>query len=247
MIEIYQKYRGSGMILICFLAALVYLLITEKKKPNRILFVYTPMIVLLLYFNPLFYQIFGSLAEETIYFRIFWLLPITTVIGYTIIRICKVLQGRKKIGFAVSAILVIMISGKLVYTSPLFSKAENMYHVPWEVAQICDAIEVEGREVMAAFPEEMLLYVRQYSPVVCMPFGRDAVMGVYNELHMTMEQDDVDVERLAFLAKEYGCHYVILSEDKQFIGNMTDYDYIVFDQVGKYIIYKDTSMNFNLY
>ena len=71
--------------------------------------------------------------------------------------------------------MVLMISGKLVYSSPLFSRAENTYHIPQVVVDICDAIEVEGREVMAAFPDEFLLYVRQYSPVICMPYGRESL------------------------------------------------------------------------
>ena len=132
-----------------------------------------------------------------------------------------------------------------MYVNPLFEKAENPYHVPREVVEICDSIRVEGREVMAAFPEEFLLYVRQYSPYVCMPYGRES-FGLYNELQSILEAEEVDVERLSVQAKEYGCHYVILSTEQKLIGDMKAYSYELFDQVGEYLIYRDTSIYIGL-
>ena len=234
------------MMLNWFLVAWIYLLICEKKKENRILFVYAPALLLVFFFNPLFYKVFSGLTEEAIYFRFLWLLPVTVVLGYTVVRLYNTLQGRKKIGFVVIAMVLIAVSGKLVYTNPLFSKAENPYHVPQEVVEICDSIKVEGREVMAAFPEEFILYVRQYSPLVCMPYGREVYMGEYNELHTLMRQEEIVVEELAALAKQYSCHYVILSEDKILEGDMADYEYEVFGQVGEYIIYRDTGIYLGL-
>jgi len=243
VMEILQRYMGTGLVLIWFLLALVYLFIYEKKKPLRILLIYVPVIILLLYFNPLFSKIFYRLLGNEIYFRICWLLPVLPVIAYTVVCIVRSLRGKGKLYFAATAILLVMVSGKLVYTNPLFSRAENIYHVPQVVVDICDAIEIEGREVMALFPDEFLLYVRQYSPVVCMPYGRDAN---YFELHAIMTEEEIDVEALAAEAKYYGCHYVILSEEKPLKGDMSDYDYEVFDSIGGYIIYKDTTMNFGL-
>ena len=139
------------------------------------------------------------------------------------------------------------ISGTPVYSSPLYTPAENIYHVPQEVVDICDAIKVDGREVMAAFPEEFLLYVRQYSPVVCMPYGRDAHIGYYNELLNLVMAEEIDAARLSALSKESLCHYVILKEGKTFIGDMTAYGYQLFDTMHGYEIYMDTTMNFNVY
>ncbi len=241
--EIFQKYMGTGLITIWFLLALIYLFINEKKKPMRILFIYVPVIILLLYFNPLFSKLFYRFLGDEIYFRICWLLPVAPVIAYTLVCMLNNLQGRKRVCFGAVAISVIVVSGKLVYSNPLFSLAENVYHVPQAVVDVCDAIKIEGREVMAVFPDEFLLYVRQYSPVVCMPYGRDAN---YFELHAMMTADEIDVEALAGEAKYYGCHYVVLSETKPLKGDMSDYDYEIFDFIDGYVIYKDTTMNFGL-
>ena len=83
------------------------------------------------------------------------------VLAYTVLSVLQELAGKKKRVFAVAACLLIVVSGKLVYSNSLFERAENIYHMPQEVVDICDAIEIEGREVMAAFPDEFLLYVRQ--------------------------------------------------------------------------------------
>lgn len=246
MLEIFQKYAGSGLILIWFMVALVYLFLREKRKHLRIIFIYAPTIILLLFFNPLFFKLFYAAVGEEIYFRICWLLPIIAVIGYAAVLLYDSLPKDKKAGYAIIVAVLIAISGKLVYTSPLFSKAENSYHVPQEVVDICDAIQIEGREVMAAFPDEFLLYVRQYSPVVCMPYGREALTGTYNELNIQIMSDEIDVEKLATLAKAKNCHYVILAEGKTFLGDMEDYDYEIFDTMHGYVIYKDTTMNFRV-
>ncbi len=244
MTDIFQKFAGSGFILILFVLAFIYLFIFEKRKPRRIMLVYVPAIVLLIFFNPLFFKFFYSLVGEEIYFRIIWLLPVTIVLGYTVVHIAERLQGKKRLFFCLVSVVLLMISGKLVYSSPLYSVAENQYHVPDEVVEICDAIKVEGREVMAAFPEEFLLYVRQYSADVCMPYGRDS-LGYYDEFNGLMNQDEIDAEKLSVLAKERSCHYVIIHEDKVLNGDMADYDYEVFGKVRGYVIYRDNTMNFD--
>ena len=238
MIETFQKYSGSGLLICWFLVAWFYLLFCEKKKENRVLFVYMPAVLLLLFFNPIFYRIFGNLTEEAIYFRFMWILPITIVIAYTVIKIYNTLVGKKKHIFVFLALILIMFSGRLVYLNPLFERAENEYHVPREVIELCDMIEVEGREITAAFPSEFLLYVRQYSATVCMPYGRNA-FSEYNPLYLAMNEEVIDVEKLAELAQQAGCHFVILDGEKELDGKMEEYSYEVYGQVDKYVIYRD--------
>uniref|UniRef100_UPI004056AF1E hypothetical protein n=1 Tax=Acetatifactor sp. TaxID=1872090 RepID=UPI004056AF1E len=246
MTVIFQKYMGTGLLVILFLAALLYLLVYEKRKQVRVLFVYVPVVVLLVFFNPLFFRFFYGVVGEEIYYRICWLLPITIVIAYAVIVLLGNFTGRKRIVFLVLVFTVLVISGRLVYTSDRYSMAENSYHVPQKVVDICDAIEVEGREVMAAFPDEFLVYVRQYTAMVCMPYGRDVLLGEYNELRLLLKQEEIEVERLARLAKQSGCHYVIVPVEAEMLGDMKDYSYEKFEEMHGYVIYKDTTMNFSL-
>lgn len=239
-IQIFQNYMGTGLVMIWFLLALIYLFLCEKRRPRRILFVYTPIIVLLLYFNPLFARVFYVLVGEEIYFRICWLLPIIVGIAYSVVLICERLKGRAAVSFVTAALVLAVLSGRLVYSSPLYSRAENLYHVPDSVVHICDAIEVPGREVMAAFPKEMLLYVRQYSPVVCMPYGREELMGLYDPFYFAMKSETVDLEALVPMAREKLCHYLVFRQEQEFNGQPADYGWEIALETDGYVVYRDT-------
>ena len=242
-LETFVKYMGTGLMLIWFLFALLYLFVYEKRKPRRILFVYAPLVTLLLFFNPLFSRLLGALMGEEVYFRTCWILPVIMEIAYCVAEIAGRLKGRRGAAFVAAAFFTVMVSGKLVYVNPLYSLAENSYHVPDSVVHICDAIRVPGREVMAAFPKELLLYVRQYSAYVCMPYGREVVMGGPDEFYEIMEEtDSVELERLGPLSRAAACHFVILSEDREIDGAAADYGWIIFAELDGYIIYRDNEV-----
>lgn len=242
VITIFQRYMGTGLVMIWFVAALIYLLLNEKHKPKRIVLVYMPIIMLALYFNPLFASAFCKIVGSEIYFRICWLMPVIIVIAYSAVCIFSRLTGKKQFLFAVAAMALIALSGKLVYSNSLYSRAENIYHVPDSVVHICDAIVVPGREVMAVFPSELLLYVRQYSPVVCMPYGRDMFMGCYDPFYDAMERDTIDLEELVPLARDKQCHYIILREEKEILGNPREFGWEIFGRTDGYVIYRDTEV-----
>lgn len=246
-LEWFHNYMGTGLILIWYMAAVIYLFLKEKRKDKRILFIYVPVILLVLFFNPLFFLFFQNYLGGEIYFRLIWLLPVTVTLAYCIVRICQDFSGKKRIYFALSAAVLVVVSGTLVYSNPLFKRAENLHHVPREVVEICDMIELPGREIVAAFPLEFLYYVRQYSPMVCMPYGREVMLGEFNELEYLMRGSQIDVGRLAELAKAEKCHYVILSENKELSGKMEDYDYEVFGRSGEYLVYRDKTMDFTIW
>lgn len=242
MAQTFQNYMGTGLIMIWFLAAVLYLFLCEKRKDRRILFVYIPVIILILFFNPLFAGLFFATLGYEVYFRICWLLPVTTVTAYAAISIRERLGGVRRGIFTAAAIALIMVSGKPVYDNPLYSLAENCYHVPDSVVHLCDAIVVPGREVMAVFPRELLLYVRQYAPRVCMPYGRGHYDSSGHEFRLAMERDIVDLEELAPLACDSGCHYIILRESQETLQEPQDYGWETYDRIDGYVIYRNTKI-----
>lgn len=243
IIELYEKYIGTGMIAGLLLVAVIYLLVTEKNRNTRVIFLYMPLMVLALFFCPLFAGVFNHFVGIEIYFRFMWLVPVVVILGYAAVKIIVSLNGRKRLIAGVAMGAIITVSGSFIYKNPEYPPAENIYHVPQEVVDICDAIRVEGREVMAAFPKEHLLYVRQYSPYVCMPYGRDAYVGdVQDDLYDTLEKDRVDAKTVVEYARARGCHYVIFSAEKQIVGDFEDYDYRLFDEIEGYLIYEDLTI-----
>lgn len=246
---LFREYMGTGLIVIWFLVSLGYLLVREKRKVVRILFCHVPVVLLVLFFTPLFAKVVGKMAGDDIYYRILWLLPISPVIAYAAADIYGRLKGKTRFLFGVMAVLLIAVSGSFIYSNPFFHKAENKYHVPQSVVEICDAIEVEGREVMAVFPTGLLQYVRQYSGTVCMPYGREALVagwGYWSELYDAMEAETVEAERLARLAREESCAYIILPRQKKVEGSLETYDFILFGQTEGYVIYKDSLVDLSV-
>lgn len=239
-------YMGTGLIVIFYLLALVYLWITEKKLYLRIVFLYMPLVLLALFFNPLFAKLMYYLAEDEIYWRFLWLLPMTATMAYTCTCVYGQLGKTQGKGWAEIAALcmagIIGVSGSFIYSSPSFSRAENLYHVPNAVVEICDAINVPGREVMAVFPLELTQYVRQYSPTTCMPYGREMTMGNWHFLHPIrdeMEKETIEMDALAPLIEEYHCHYVIFRPNQKIQGKPEDYGWVRFGEVAGYMIYQN--------
>ncbi|MCD7836983.1 MAG: hypothetical protein LUG83_10140 [Lachnospiraceae bacterium] len=243
LLRLFSEYMGTGLITVWFLFSVIYLFVFEKKKEKRVMLVYMPVLALVLFFNPAFAGIVYSVLDDEIYYRLLWLLPVTVTTAYTVTDIYGRLCGRKKIYFAGVAVVLVIVSGSLIYSDSNFHAAENVYHVPDSVVDICDAIEVEGREVTAVFPAELLQYVRQYSGTVCMPYGREMIVdrwNNFNELYNIMESDVPDASELASEARSQSCVYIVLSEDKEIAGSLAAYDFEEFGKIDGYIIYIDT-------
>lgn len=245
-LKLFQEYMGTGLIMIWFLISLLYLWLTEKRKHIRVMFLYVPLVLLFVFFTPLVAKLVSGLADGEIYYRILWLLPVTPVIACAAVDFSGKLAGYRKYVGITAALILFMLSGSLIYRNPYFQKAENVYHVPMSVVDICDAIEVPGREVMAVFPGELLQYVRQYSNVVCMPYGRNIVVSkwiVQNDLYDVMEQETIDAAELAELARKEQCAYIILPESKILVGRLQDQEYEEFGRMHGYVIYKDATVD----
>ena len=240
-LEQFQNYIGNGLVMGLFAAALIFLFFQEKDKTRRVLLLYFPAAVMFLFFCPLFSgMIYMALDDET-YYRILWLLPQTVVLGYAGIRLVTLF--RKRLLQAVTAVLlcaVIIGSGSYVYHNPYFSKAQNRFHVPQTVADVCDAIIIPGREVRATMPDEMLPYVRQYTANVCMPYGRDVVVKSWekkSKLHDAMSASEIDCQKVAELSKEKECQYIVLHSSWKKVGSLENYGYQHVKDVDGYEIY----------
>lgn len=245
MLDIFKAYNGTGYYCILFIAALMYLWFTEEDKRIRCLLLYAPATIQIIFFIPYFYMLYNTLDEGT-YYRILWLLPMTVVIAYAG---CKVIGVHTKVGLALlSAILI--LSGTYVYKSEYMSVAENAYHIPAEVVEVCDMIKpAEGRErIWASFPVDMVHYVRQYTTTIQMPFGRDQLVDSWlkydNALYDMYAGEEMDVVELSDTATEYLCNYVVLEKDRELIGNPKDVELIYFGETDNYVVYRNEKVDF---
>ena len=247
---VWQNISGSGMLLALYVCAVIFLFFREKEKFKRILLVYLPALWIGVLLLPFTYELVAEVIDEELYYRFFWMLPMTLVIGYGVVQLYHWYQGKYKllIGLALAAVLI--LSGDFVYNNWRYSRAENIYHVPEHIVDICDLIHAEGREVMAVFPMELMQYVRQYDATICMPYGRNVLMpdlGMPHPLYKIMEAESLDGKLLGETAAMYHCVYVVLPKEKECNGDLSDSGYELKYTMHGYKIYFNEEMFWAIY
>lgn len=247
--KLLQDFAGEGMILTLFFLSVIWLLVSEKRKEIRIVFVYMPVTILAIFLFPISAKIMNMFLGSEIYYRLLWLWPIVPTIAYATVTLWKAVKEHSRILVVIAVVLIIVLSGKLTYTNVNYSIAENEYHIPQVVVDICDDVRIEGREVMVLFPRELVQYVRQYDATICLPFGREVLVyswGVRNGLFYVMETQPIDVQLAAQYAREDMCHYVVIRQTDLLDGDFEDYGYELFGTYDGYIVYKDPTKDFSL-
>ncbi|MBQ7972316.1 MAG: hypothetical protein IJ291_02515 [Lachnospiraceae bacterium] len=251
VLEMFKLYIGNGSLMLLFVVALIYLWSTKGEKSMKNLLLYSSVGVLcLFFFPPLSHVIINVLGEGEVYYRLLWMLPMGIVIPYALVL--HVSKYKKKwLGYLVVALVCgyIAVGGNLVYNAPQLTRAQNAYQIPDEVIEICDAIQVPGREVKALFPHELIQYVRQYSAFVVMPYGYESIVprwNFYDELETEMRKETSDGEVLCGLAREEGCHYIILNKAHFMDGTPEEQGYQLFYETVNYKVYLDENADLDV-
>ena len=246
ILKTYQLYGGTSYYLIFFAVVMIYLWLTESKKNVKVVLVYVSLVVLVVFFFPFTaYMMLRLIGDDETYYRILWLLPVSIGICYGAVRLVIVQKKPlRKIAVGIICLLLLIIGGDYTYDNPGFSESENLYKVPDEIIAICEMIEVDGREVTAVFPSELLQYVRQYSPYVHMPYGRDIIVERWNNrsaLFDLMEAETIDSAQLAIEARNNLCNYIVIKNGRVDEGLLAQHDYDFFGSSGVYDIYIDNT------
>ena len=238
----FAGYCGKGMMIALFLLALIYLFFQEKNKNHRMIFLYMPVVTLIIYFCPLFSMAVYRFLGEDLYWRFLWLLPVVVVIAYASVKIISRIPGKKKTMAGIVLAVFIMLSGNLIYKSEHAFYSGNLYHLPQCVIDICERIEPDVYEVRAAFPLELVSYVRQYAARVEMPYGRDYLLYDYairSPLFLALEEETLNVEKVTSLAREAECEYLVFWKGKILNGDFEDYGFEILGVYGDYLLVQD--------
>lgn len=240
------SYSGTGLLFVLFLISTFFVYFREKDKSKRKMLVAFPVIILAIIFCPLWAIYIDKRNDAVILYRLFWIIPTVVITGYAFTEaISMVPEKHRFLLFSASAV-IIMLSGTYIYSNRYFSKAENVYHVPDTVVKICDEIIVPGREVRACFPEEFIQYVRQYTSLVMLPYGRETLlmgetyMG-HSEIKYQLSKKVVDSKILTDCLRESDTHYLIVDSEKAFSESLWNYDFCYVTTIDGYDIYLDNN------
>ena len=243
-----KLYFANPLLAILLVASAIYIIVTEKDWKKKILLGILPMVILVGFLFPVTKIVYVAAFDEgsDTYYRVLWLVPMYMVIGYAV---CKLVSGFgnrvwQRVALVIS-LVVIVLSGSLVYLNQYMSVAENLYHIPQHVVDICDVIKPDEGEarVRAAFPSELVHYVRQYDTNILMPFGREMVVtqwDYYNMVYEVMEKPDViNAEDLIEATRQTQCRYIVLAKDRKIDKNLSTLGLKLINTVDKYYIYED--------
>ena len=235
---------GTGIITVVFLLCLAYLAFFEKDRVKRCVFVYMPLVVIVVFLCPATYVFYGKMSEAVTYYRLIWLIPVTPVIAYACTLMVSNAKGAWRNLVVAGLAVCILFSGRLMYRDVNMVRAENLDHMPDVVVDICDALHVDGREVRVVMPEELTQFVRQYDPCICLAYGREYLMGIYaqpDDLRDAMIAENRDPHEVGLQAVWRGVHYIVVRPGEEFDEPPLYYEeYLVIDG---FTIYKNTLLD----
>ncbi len=243
-----KLYGGNGMLLLMFIAASIYIIAAEKDIKKKIILGILPLVILAGFLLPVTKIVYVAVFDDgsDTYYRLLWIIPMYAVIAY---GACKALIRMKRAsvrrGIFALMLVIIAVTGSFVYGNQYMSVAENLYHIPQNVIDICDVISpAEGQpRVRAAFPSELVHFVRQYDTDILMPYGREMVVtqwDYYNAVYEVMEKPEtIDVDALLEATRQTKCHYIILADSRKINGNLSDYGLNAIANIDGYTIFED--------
>ncbi len=248
---------GNGSIWIIFwlllLISSIYLIVKESDVRKKIIFGVMPLVVVAGFLFPITKKLFVKVAgidNANTYYRVLWIIPMYVTIAYAFTKCIANIKSSviKRIVVGIAAV-VIAITGSCVYANEYVYMAENIYHLPQNVIDICDRIkptEDEGT-VRAAFPPELVYFVRQYDPNILMTYGRDYVdHNYYNGVLQVMkEEGEIETQELLYYTRVDLDRYIILPADKKLDEDITMYDAKLVGTIDGYNIFEDILISEN--
>lgn len=225
ILAIFKSVTGPYVIFGLFLAALLYLLNTKDKKDRDVL-VYLGALILMLFFNPVTFWLIGKkvLGDQS-YCRMLWTVPQVIVMAYAGSDVVlKQTEKTKQYSVCIACVLMLMVSGRLIYNQDNYAIRRNLYGVSNEVVEIAKAIgpsKIEGQKTRVTAHPEITSQIRQVVEFPMLRFDRlgYAENGGSKEAYTELFEEHPCVEGLIAAANS-GHAYLIIKrtqDSPQFI------------------------------
>lgn len=247
-----QRYGGLGngrsWIIFWFLLLIssIYLIVKESDVRKKIIFGVIPLVIVAGFLFPITKKLYVKVARlesANTYYRILWIIPMYVTIAYAFTKFITSIKSsvKKHVVVGIFAV-VIAITGSCVYANEHVYLAENIYHLPQNVIDICDRIKPTEDEgiIRAAFTPELVYFVRQYDPNILMPYGRDYVdHNYYTGVLKVMKEEEIETQELLYYTRVDLDRYIILPTNKRLDENITNFDVKLAYTIYGYNIYED--------
>ncbi len=240
MLEAYKRFAENGLYMGLFLLTLIYFFVHIKEYKNEKMFLgIYPIVILLIIWNPLVTKILVKFIGESVYWRVYWLLPIGISIAYVFTKIIFNLKKKfTKIIACIAILIIVFVSGEFIYTEKYFKKVDNYYKVPDNILEIILAISEDNENHKSiAGPEEFLIYTRQINGTIKVAEYRD-VHGNYAENSIINRIKRGEVKQIAELANKNNWNYLIYPNNVNLQEEPEKYGFTILKQNEMYTLYK---------
>ena len=169
----------------------------------------------------------------------YWLFPLGITIAYVFTEFIFLNQKIGKRLMTIAAIIfVIIVSGKLIYSSEFFTKVDNPYKIPDNVFEIIEIVSKDSETYKKLIgPQEFIIYTRQYDATIKLGEPRDFT-GVYDDTTMVKQIADGRIAEMMEQAKLYDCNYIVIYKNTNKDADLENYGFYVFGENDSYILYK---------
>ncbi len=244
-LKVLKNYTNLSLVFVLTFASWVYLLIKEKNKALRTVFVIFPVVMMIIFILPPTAVIFNKIGmDNDIYYRLLWLIPISMITIYGLLKAFGD-TPKKRIIASLAAAVFIAVFGKCVYQSPVFFKSENLYGIPKQTIDIVDFIKADAqRDVVYVLPSaDLITTIRQYDPGIGMPYGRDTYTTTYVETNPVYEVYEMapklNFKNLLEVSRDYEVEYIVVYITKPTEDDPLEAGLEYVGEVNDHLIYKD--------
>lgn len=237
--DVFLEYKGTGMYIALFLVGMLYIFLTEKNKNNKTFLVYFSVFTLLIILNPLFHKCINKLLNRNVYWRTFWILPMGIIMAYAATDIIKNMANKKKKMIAfLSIVVIIMTSGKFIYTQENYRKIDNFYKIPDEFIEVTNILSrVDLKNKKAMIPTTMVEYIRQIDANIQLAFSRRPPNDYEQKYEIVRYYNSGDVEHLTNLCKQKNTNIIVYDKSIRLSISPSYFEFDLYAQTEHYDIY----------
>lgn len=234
----FERATGTGQYITLYLVALLFAYIFMKEKNSKSLIVNYAIVSILIIFNPIVAHFLNKFLSDGVYWRLFWEIPLGLSIAYMFTEIIFLSDSKiKRTVLTISAILIIIYSGTLIYTENIFQKVNNWFKIPDDELLAINIILNEKQENPKVFvPTEMVAHVRQIDTSIRLVYDR-IPNGDYSTIIVLDYLNENKIQEALELLINSGADYLVW-HNSLLIQNSSNIKLI--SSAGNYNVYKLT-------
>jgi len=241
-----KNYTGLKLLFALTLIAWFFLFFREKRKNVRIVLVFMPAIVGVLFLCPFVRMIFIKTGlDAATYYRVLWIIPMGIITVCAMVRVLAYLSEKARFIGVVVAAGIIAACGSYVYDSASLYASENVYGLPDATIEVVDYIRsIDDSDCIMVLPSADLIFtLRQYDAKIYMPYGRDMYnvnCDYYSEIFERYEKPELlNVKNLVEATRNEDVEYIVIYAARLLEDDPLDAGLVYMGEVSDHLIYRD--------